>query len=576
MSQDSCALNASGSLKDTSEIKFYNNPDDNVPLPQVPSAASMTNTFSILLKAGHVPATVAAGSRCSGHPTKPPAHVRDAYNACSLSSGTRKHACALSSAAADPLAPKKVAMQFLSPLDSDDEDDEVVPSSPPDLDEPGEPSSDEPIPQPDDDKADEAQSESGDTTQTVGLQPVQNRLAVGWMTLDNTSNNDTAMREIGRVINEDDKDGNWLATILKKIRHAIDCGEDADVDSLTEQLTALEHDPEAIVEDGFDVGDAVRKALALIEQIRKSPQAQAFFRKSCEEEGVAVRKILTWVRTCWASLFKCLEHFLSLDLAVNRFTLLADKSHKEPVTAQQSFSSVAYPTAWQTIPILECLTNTWQTMVGNLEYALIVDTIRKGLKNIDKYYQKASDSDIYFICLVLDPNYKLAYVECQWTEMKVVSGRARLEAVFDKYYEALPGPGLHVKEPMAMLTTKGSIPYVYATYHEPRSTGSVTVVLCAYPLLVVHPMGIFFLQLQPSSTYIKSFHGKDQTGICQNINIRECRLPKYPVPRNTQGLCSPEQAPYQPGGLELQEKNSHGVNHQERYSTVNDIGHSRR
>ncbi|KAG2742502.1 hypothetical protein P692DRAFT_20651015, partial [Suillus brevipes Sb2] len=104
------------------------------------------------------------------------------------------------------------------------------------------------------------------------------------------------------------------ATLLRKIRHAIDYDEDTDITSLTEQLAALEHDPEAIVEDGFDVGDAVGKALALIEQIRKSPQAQAFFKKSCEEEGVAVREILTWVRTRWASLFKCLERFLSLRL----------------------------------------------------------------------------------------------------------------------------------------------------------------------------------------------------------------------------------------------------------------------
>jgi hypothetical protein len=34
---------------------------------------------------------------------------------------------------------------------------------------------------------------------------------------------------------------------------------------LTEQLATLEDDPEAITEDGFDVADAVGKALALIE-----------------------------------------------------------------------------------------------------------------------------------------------------------------------------------------------------------------------------------------------------------------------------------------------------------------------
>jgi len=69
---------------------------------------------------------------------------------------------------------------------------------------------------------------------------------------------------------------------------------------------------------------------------------------------------------------------------------------KEPATAQQSFSS--------------------------------------GLKNVEKYYKKACESDTYFICLVLDPNFKLAYVESRWNPQEVARGRARLEAVFDAYY----------------------------------------------------------------------------------------------------------------------------------------------
>ncbi|KAG1740116.1 uncharacterized protein EDB91DRAFT_1248446 [Suillus paluster] len=69
---DSCALNADGTLKDTSDITFYNDPDDNVPLPpvpsndpdnNVPSTEPKKNTFSVLLKTGHTPATVTAGSQ---------------------------------------------------------------------------------------------------------------------------------------------------------------------------------------------------------------------------------------------------------------------------------------------------------------------------------------------------------------------------------------------------------------------------------------------------------------------------------------------------------------------------------
>ncbi|KAG2033897.1 hypothetical protein BDR03DRAFT_1013907 [Suillus americanus] len=52
-------------------------------------------------------------------------------------------------------------------------------------------------------------------------------------------------------------------------------------------------------------------------------------------------------------------------------------------------------------------------MANDPQYALVADAIKHGLKDIDKSYKKMNDSDVYFICLVLDPNYKLAYVEDQ-------------------------------------------------------------------------------------------------------------------------------------------------------------------
>ncbi|KAG1773678.1 hypothetical protein EV702DRAFT_1201002 [Suillus placidus] len=157
------------------------------------------------------------------------------------------------------------------------------------------------------------------------VKTIKERLAVGWMMSDNASNNDTTMKELARAIDEDGS--RWLAgphrirCNHKKICRAIYSGTDVDIDGLTAQLAALEHDPKAIVEDGYDVSNAIGKALALIDQIRKSPQARAFFKKSCEEEGVP-----------------CLERFLSLRLAVNRFTLLADESHEVPKLRKKSYS----------------------------------------------------------------------------------------------------------------------------------------------------------------------------------------------------------------------------------------------
>ncbi|KAG1771996.1 hypothetical protein EV702DRAFT_1048766 [Suillus placidus] len=204
MSEDCCALNADGTLKDASDITFFNDPDDEVPLPQVASSAqpsssttSAKDAFSVLLKAGRTPATVAAGSRRSGQPSKPLACIRDADNACGLSSSTNPRKRALSSAtdhpapkktalssATDHPAPKKTAMRILSPLDSEDED---IPSTP-DLGE----SSAEFVPHPDDndDNDDEAKSGNGDdasqttvskSERTADLRTIFTRTSDGWV-----------------------------------------------------------------------------------------------------------------------------------------------------------------------------------------------------------------------------------------------------------------------------------------------------------------------------------------------------------------------------------------------------------
>ncbi|KAG2338442.1 hypothetical protein BDR05DRAFT_1004255 [Suillus weaverae] len=120
---------------------------------------------------------------------------------------------------------------------------------------------------------------------------------------------------------------------------------------------------------------------------------------------------------------------LILRQAVNRFTNLADESHevptlrnktydnfklnrsdwrhlglihrvlKEPATAQQSFSSAKHPTAWKMIPTLECLADRWRSMALDPQYLPIADAIKAGLKNVDKYFKKTSQLDVYFICL---------------------------------------------------------------------------------------------------------------------------------------------------------------------------------
>ena len=47
-------------------------------------------------------------------------------------------------------------------------------------------------------------------------------------------------------------------------------------------------------------------------QIRASPQARAFFAKSCQQVEVPILQLLLWIRTCRASLFAFLDRLLIL------------------------------------------------------------------------------------------------------------------------------------------------------------------------------------------------------------------------------------------------------------------------
>ena len=67
--------------------------------------------------------------------------------------------------------------------------------------------------------------------------------------------------------------------------------------------------------------------------------------------------------------------------------------------AQQSFSNSQDPVAWQTIPVLEFLQQTWVNTASMLKFAELKNTIHSSLDNMNKWYQKTEDTDAYFICL---------------------------------------------------------------------------------------------------------------------------------------------------------------------------------
>ena len=70
---DQCALAADGSLLDAADITFYNDPDDDAPIPKLTASSS---TLHLIFQAKNI-----AGSHCSVRITHPSAWITDPDNA---------------------------------------------------------------------------------------------------------------------------------------------------------------------------------------------------------------------------------------------------------------------------------------------------------------------------------------------------------------------------------------------------------------------------------------------------------------------------------------------------------------
>src|SRR5437870_4787210 len=81
MSDIGCARGTDGLLKDASDIDFYHDPNDSVPLLRVSASGNPPqNAFSHLLSAGKAPTVKIAGTRHTSRISKPSGKLRDVDN----------------------------------------------------------------------------------------------------------------------------------------------------------------------------------------------------------------------------------------------------------------------------------------------------------------------------------------------------------------------------------------------------------------------------------------------------------------------------------------------------------------
>jgi hypothetical protein len=75
---------------------------------------------------------------------------------------------------------------------------------------------------------------------------------------------------------------------------------------------------------------------------------------------------------------------------------------QEPATATQSFSTVAYPSLSQSIPVLEFLAQHWEEFAADPLFNDFSAVLQSGLDNLTKWYHSSDESDAYFIVETVD------------------------------------------------------------------------------------------------------------------------------------------------------------------------------
>ncbi|KAG1812887.1 uncharacterized protein BJ212DRAFT_1482953 [Suillus subaureus] len=255
---------------------------------------------------------------------------------------------------------------------------------------------------------------------------------IGWFTADNAMNNDLALKTFAKVVPEAGIEDYCHfsqavgpmsgSQLLKQLKHVLKNANEDDED-LDELNVEMEQELGGVNDDNSDTSDALGKALALIIQIQKSPQAWAFFCQSCAEVNVPVLELLQW--------------------GVNHFVCLADDSDEVPNLQKKQYSDFKLSQSdWFQFSLLHKVlqepANATQSFSSSKDPTVCVaDALHAGLENLGKWSQKTDQTDIYFICLGLSPHTILSltntYVE-QLLILTINSNKKKLEATFDQYH----------------------------------------------------------------------------------------------------------------------------------------------
>ncbi|KAJ6596097.1 hypothetical protein B0H10DRAFT_1960212 [Mycena sp. CBHHK59/15] len=441
--EEGCAQNADGSLRDASEIQWYNGAADEHPIsgPSSSSASTSATPLHPIFTNGVRPLDKVGGvrrssPRRSSRTSKPSARAVDPNNAeVRPNSGKRK---------ASPAGrqPRKKAQVIQSESSGGESDAESVRDG-------SEPAADP-----------ETEGENTESASGMDVDEYEKFKAMGdadhaHATAKTSRTDSTAdVRTVFKRV-ECERNRHTGAVVRKAGAICLVCtrkGLKPDVRFLTGSVSTLRshivrHD------DHFQVYQARSEKLNIEMHPRAIPDTNSSTGNEIQAtlDGVVVAQPRPTVFTSEGLRDFLIEMIVTQDEAIDVFVRLADDSDEvpdlrdkqyrnymltkqewtkieEPADVTQTFSSERTPTVWRIIPTLEFLIKRWETMSTQPKFAEIEDTLLEGVKSLKKWFHRAeTTSGAYFICLVLNPGIKDVYFHAHWGDEEYKAGMEAFE-----------------------------------------------------------------------------------------------------------------------------------------------------
>ncbi|CDO76573.1 hypothetical protein BN946_scf184831.g9 [Trametes cinnabarina] len=367
---------------------------------------------------------------------------------------------------------------------------------------------------------------------------------IGMITLDNASSNDSMMRALERLLDQVGVPFDSKGNRIRCFPHIVNIAVQHILEELKKTPRAPLEDPSnslplaqrARIADAL-AADPIGKVRALVSSCRQSDQRRTEFRRTIEEgnkdklwkdaEGkpmeLPVLQLLRDCETRWSSTFLMLKRVFLLYPAIQTFLQHASRADISHVAlsadeydvlkdiyqvleiahdAQQLVSSERTPSLSIALPAYELILEAWTKLRDELPH--LKHYIDKGMSKIQEYVYKSRESRIYALAIVLNPAFKLMWIQDHWTPEAALQAE---EWVLDAEFR--------IKERADSQQTSGGFPSTSDASRTLRTTG--------LQRLLSHAQRNSPLRATSSEPSI-SHHTRSMAS-CSTTNLPSCGLP---------------------------------------------------